>query len=241
MAGYSETPLHAKLGIKEGMTVDLLNAPPEVVTELPNGVVVKRQAGGSADVVVAFFTRRADFERRLGALGKMVFPSGGLWIAWPKQAAGVRTDMTGDGVREVALPLGLVDNKVCAIDETWSGLRMVWRRERRSVRAADSGRRRRVCPIVDNRSGPRGTRPSPGVQSADVVEPVNGRCGYWAGGGPPRSPAPLPGPPWRPGPPGSPMATDVAATVFAVSVPKAATVPPTVTLARVGEDTPRSR
>ncbi|HEV3263953.1 MAG TPA: DUF3052 domain-containing protein [Acidimicrobiales bacterium] len=132
VAGYSGTPLSTKLGIKEGMTIALLKAPPGVVTDLPNGVVVKGQARGSADVVVAFFTRRADFEPRLAALGKMIFPAGGLWIAWPKRSAGVPTDITDNVVREVALPLGLVDNKVCAIDETWSGLRIVWRRERRS-------------------------------------------------------------------------------------------------------------
>jgi hypothetical protein len=132
MAGYSGTPLHTKLGIKAGMTVALLKSPPGVVTELPNGVVVKRQARGSADVVVAFVTRRAELEPRLAALGKMIFPAGGLWIAWPKRAAGVPTDITDQVVREVSLPLGLVDNKVCAIDETWSGLRVVWRRERRS-------------------------------------------------------------------------------------------------------------
>ena len=132
MAGYSGTPLPTKLGIKEGMTVALLKAPPAVVTDLPNGVMVKRQARGSAEVVVAFFTRRAELELRLDALGKMIFPAGGLWIAWPKRAAGVPTDITDNVVREVALPLGLVDNKVCAIDETWSGLRVVWRRDRRS-------------------------------------------------------------------------------------------------------------
>ena len=82
-------------------------------------------------MVVAFFTRRAKFEGRLGALGTMIFPAGGLWIAWPKQSSGVETDMTADGVREVALPVGLVDNKVCAIDETWSGLRFVNRRSAR--------------------------------------------------------------------------------------------------------------
>jgi hypothetical protein len=132
MAGYSGTPLPTKLGLNEGMTLALLKAPSGVVADLPNGVAVKRQARGRADVVVAFFTRRADFERRVQGLGTMIFPSGGLWIAWPKRAAGIPTDMTDDIVREVALPLGLVDNKVCAIDETWSGLRVVWRRERRS-------------------------------------------------------------------------------------------------------------
>jgi hypothetical protein len=132
VAGYSGTPLPTKLGIKEGMAVALLKAPPGVVADLPNGVVVKRQARGSADVVVAFFTRRAELDRRLASLGQMIFPAGGLWIAWPKRAAGVPTDISDNVVREVALPLGLVDNKVCAIDETWSGLRVVWRRDRRS-------------------------------------------------------------------------------------------------------------
>ena len=98
---------------------------------MPPAVSVKRQARGTADVVVAFFTRRRDFERRIGSLSKMVFPAGGLWVAWPKRASGLETDMHEGVLREVALPLGLVDNKVCAIDETWTGMRVVWRRERR--------------------------------------------------------------------------------------------------------------
>ena len=132
MAGYSGTPLPKKLGITEGSTLALIGAPPGVIEGLPPGVVVKRQARGSADVVVAFFTQRREFERRVDALARMVFPAGGLWVAWPKRSSGVETTMHEDVVREVALPLGLVDNKVCAIDETWSGLRVVWRRERRS-------------------------------------------------------------------------------------------------------------
>ncbi len=94
---------------------------------------MRHRAQGAADVVVAFFTERRDLERRIGALWKMVFPSGGLWLAWPKRASGVATTVNEDVVREFALPLGLVDNKVCAIDETWSGLRVVWRRERRGA------------------------------------------------------------------------------------------------------------
>jgi hypothetical protein len=113
------------------MTLALLKAPPGVLAEMPSGVVVKHQARGRADVVVAFFVRRAELERRIGVLVTMVFPHGGLWIAWPKRASGVGTDVSDGVVREVALPLGLVDNKVCAIDETWSGLRVVWRRELR--------------------------------------------------------------------------------------------------------------
>jgi hypothetical protein len=132
MAGYSGTPLPKKLGIREGSTLALLGAPPGLIDGLPPGVTVKRQARGSADVVVAFFTERREFERRVEALGRMIFPDGGLWVAWPKRASGVETTMGEDVVRQVALPLGLVDNKVCAIDATWSGLRVVWRRERRT-------------------------------------------------------------------------------------------------------------
>ncbi len=132
MAGYSGTPLPKKLGITEGSTLALIGAPPGVIDRLPPGVVVKRRARGSADVVVAFFTERREFERRVDALARMVFPAGGLWVAWPKRSSGAGTTMHEDVVREVALPLGLVDNKVCAIDETWSGLRVVWRRERRT-------------------------------------------------------------------------------------------------------------
>ena len=132
MAGYSGTPLPKKLGIAEGSTLVLIDAPSGVIGDLPPGVTVKRQARGTADVVVAFFTRRKDFERRVGPLSKVIFPAGGLWVAWPKRASGVESVMYEGVMREVALPLGLVDNKVCAIDETWTGMRVVWRRERRS-------------------------------------------------------------------------------------------------------------
>jgi hypothetical protein len=132
MAGYSGTPLPKKLGIADGSTVALVGAPPGVIGELPAGVTVKTQARGRADVVVAFFTERRDFERRIEALGRMIFPSGGLWVAWPKRSSGRATTVDENVVRELALPLGLVDNKVCAIDDMWSGLRVVWRRARRS-------------------------------------------------------------------------------------------------------------
>jgi hypothetical protein len=134
MAGYSGTPLPQKLGIIEGSSLALVAAPPGVLGRLPAGVTVKQQARGKADVVVAFFTQRRDLERRIGTLGRMVYPAGGLWIAWPKRASGVPTTVNEETVRAVALPLGLVDNKVCAIDGTWSGLRLVWRRERRERR-----------------------------------------------------------------------------------------------------------
>jgi hypothetical protein len=130
-SGYSGTPLPKKLGIASGSTVALVGAPAGVIDGLPNDVTVKRQARGKADVVVAFFTERRELERRIEALGRMIFPAGGLWVAWPKRTSGLATTMDENVVRAVALPLGLVDNKVCAIDETWTGLRVVWRRERR--------------------------------------------------------------------------------------------------------------
>jgi hypothetical protein len=131
VAGYSQTPLPTKLGLREGATLAVLNGPPGVLTDLPSGVAVKHQARGTADIVVAFFTKRSLLERRISTLGTMIFPAGGLWIAWPKRSSGVETDITDNGIRQAAIPLGLVDNKVCAIDETWSALRVVWRRERR--------------------------------------------------------------------------------------------------------------
>jgi hypothetical protein len=131
--GNPATPLATKLGIKEGITLALVGAPDGVLTELPSGVRVKRRARGPADVVVAFFVRRLELERRVDALGAMVFPSGGLWIAWPKRSSGMETDITDQVAREVGLPRGLVDNKVCAVDATWTGLRFVWRRQRRGA------------------------------------------------------------------------------------------------------------
>ncbi len=134
MAGYSGTPLPKKLGIRPGATVALLGAPPEfgeLLDPLPDGVTLRRRLGADLEVVVAFFTRAADLARRLPALERSIFSEGGLWVAWPKRSSGVATDITEDTIRDVALPRGLVDNKVCAIDETWSGLRLVWRKERR--------------------------------------------------------------------------------------------------------------
>ena len=131
-AGYSGTPLPRKLGIKEGHRLAVLGAPGDVdLGELPHGVTVVRRASGTADVIVSFHTERRDLERRLPALRRVMAPASGLWIAWPKRASKMATDMTEDVVREVALPTGLVDNKVCAIDATWSGLRLVIRRSER--------------------------------------------------------------------------------------------------------------
>ena len=126
--GYSGTPLPRKLGIRPGHRVALLGAPEAfALPELPDDVRIVRRAGGQADVIVSFHVARADFARRLAILRAMMRPASGLWIAWPKRASKVATDMTEDVVREVALPTGLVDNKVCAIDDVWSGLRLVIR------------------------------------------------------------------------------------------------------------------
>ena len=132
--GYSGTPLPRKLGLKPGMRVAWPGAPeefPALLGPLPDGVTVKRRATAPLDLAVVFVTRRAALARRLPGLRAAIAPDGAVWAAWPKRASGVATDMTEDVVRELALPLGLVDVKVCAIDETWSGLRLVIRRELR--------------------------------------------------------------------------------------------------------------
>ena len=129
MSGYSGTPLPKKLGIKEGSRVAFRNAPEDfakTLGELPDGVEVKQIVRGPLDVIIAFFSRRAELEGRLSVLVSALEPAaGGLWIAWPKSSSGVETDISGNVVRTVGLAAGLVDNKVCAIDETWSSLRFV--------------------------------------------------------------------------------------------------------------------
>ena len=123
-----------KLGIKPGARIAFAQAPPafdELLGELPEGVTVHARVRRSLDVIVFFTTRRAELQARIESLRAALVPDGALWIAWPKRASGVASDMTEDVVRDVALPLGLVDNKVAAIDGTWSGLRLVIRRELR--------------------------------------------------------------------------------------------------------------
>jgi hypothetical protein len=134
--GYSGTPLPGKLGIKAGHTVALIDAPPgfgDSLAPLPDLVTVQDGPAGGVplDVIVWFVVSRAELAARLGSLRARMAPACGLWIAWPKRASKVRTDMTEHIVREIALPTGLVDNKVCAIDQVWSGLRLVIRRELR--------------------------------------------------------------------------------------------------------------
>jgi hypothetical protein len=139
MAGYSGTPLPQKLGIKEGHRVVLVDAPPGFdLGSLPTGAVLQRGLArrGAAppplDVIVAFVKQRAELALRIEACRPRMAQDGGLWIAWPKKASGVATDIVEDTIREVALPTGLVDNKVCAIDDIWSGLRLVIRKELRT-------------------------------------------------------------------------------------------------------------
>jgi hypothetical protein len=124
MAGYSSTPLPRKLGIKPGHRVLVLGAPEGFALD---DVRVLTTARGKADVILSFHDRRADLARRMPKLRKLMEPAAGLWIAWPKRTSKLPTDLTEDVVRELALENTLVDNKVCAIDETWSGLRLVIR------------------------------------------------------------------------------------------------------------------
>lgn len=128
--GYSGTPLARKLGVPAGSTLRLVGAPEGFEIEgLPDGVTFRTR--GRADVVLLFTTSYADLARRIEPLGRAIHPGGALWVAWPKKASGVATDLTENVLRDVALPLGLVDNKVCAVTDVWSALRLVWRRENR--------------------------------------------------------------------------------------------------------------
>ena len=130
MAGYSGTPLPKKLGIKQGAKLGLFGAPPgfdRTLGALPDGVKRTTKLAGSLDVAVFFATSRAVLERRFAALAKAIAPAGSLWISWPKKSSGKKTDLDENVVRSVGLDEGLVDVKVCAVDETWSGLKFVVR------------------------------------------------------------------------------------------------------------------
>jgi len=123
MAGYSGTPLPQKLGIKDGARVRLAGAPDGFARQI--GVVPR--ARGEADVIVLFTRSASDLKKSFDRMRKSLHPAGGLWVAWPKKASGVPTDLDENVVRRIGLATGMVDNKVCAIDETWSGLRFVVR------------------------------------------------------------------------------------------------------------------
>ena len=137
VAGYSGTPLPKKLGIKPGARVAVLSAPDgfldTTLRPLPDQVELRSRARGPLDVIVFFTKRRAQLERRFDTLVNALDHAGALWVAWPKGTSGVPTDLTENIVRDVALPKGLVDTKVAAIDEIWSGLKLVIRLENRGT------------------------------------------------------------------------------------------------------------
>ncbi|MDB5681925.1 MAG: hypothetical protein JWO16_1730 [Sphingomonas bacterium] len=134
VAGYSGTPLAKKLGLKPGMRAWFAAMPDSVRTEIGPitiGVMEERDATAGLDAAHVFVTDRADLERHLAALRDLIQPTGQIWVSWPKKASKVPTDITEDVIRDVALPIGLVDVKVCAVDDVWSGLKLVIRRELR--------------------------------------------------------------------------------------------------------------
>jgi hypothetical protein len=130
MVGYSGTPLPKKLCIRAGARVALVNAPPgfgSALGALPDGAELVLPSRRGLDVVLLFARSRAELVRRFETLAGRIRPDGSLWVAWPKKASGVETDLAEPYVRQHGLDVGLVDVKVCAVDETWSGLRFVYR------------------------------------------------------------------------------------------------------------------
>jgi hypothetical protein len=138
MAGYSGTPLPQKLGLKPGLTVVTINAPTNyrrLLDSILEGLSFSARLKPDSSFVHLFVRRRSELARRLPVLRKTVADTGTIWISWPKKSAGLFTDVTEDVVRAVALPLGFVDVKVCAIDKTWSGLKLMVRRKNRKKSA----------------------------------------------------------------------------------------------------------
>jgi hypothetical protein len=132
--GYSGTPLARKLGIAAGSRVAALHAPDEYLdwlAPLPEGVKFAARASATTDVVHVFADRRAELAAQLDSLRGRIAPAAAVWVSWPKKASRVPTDITEDTIREIALPLGFVDVKVCAVSEVWSGLKLVIRKELR--------------------------------------------------------------------------------------------------------------
>ena len=130
MAGYSGTPLQKKLGIKEGSRVWLVNPPRgfrKTLGDLPRNVLFVGQSAGPLDLILFFVKSRSQLLNNFSKLASKLAPAGMLWIAWPKRASGVATDLSDNVVRGIGLDAGLVDTKICAIDEVWSGLRFVIR------------------------------------------------------------------------------------------------------------------
>ena len=134
VVGYSGTPLARKLGFKALTHAFVSGAPDDyesLLQPLPEGVVFERAAGPTTDIAHLFVTRREDLAKQLSALRSKLGPAAALWVSWPKKASKVPTTVTEDVIRELALPLGFVDIKVCAVSEVWSGLKLVVRKELR--------------------------------------------------------------------------------------------------------------
>jgi len=129
--GYSGRPQAVKLGLKPGQRAHLHNPPDGWALTDPPAGLAGPGPDGSADVILAFFTCAGEIGEQIGELARQIYPAGALWVTWPRRAAGHRSDITDNLIREHALPIGLVDVKVAAIDDDWSGLRLVWRTERR--------------------------------------------------------------------------------------------------------------
>ena len=133
-SGYSGTPLAVKLGIRDGAAVVLVGAPRayrELLQPIPRGVRFATNPGATADIVQVFVTERAVLARALAAYRRALSPQTAVWVSWPKRSSGVATEVTEETIREIALPLGFVDVKVCAVNETWSALKLVVRKELR--------------------------------------------------------------------------------------------------------------
>jgi hypothetical protein len=135
--GYSGTPLAKKLGIKPGARLFVAGAPVnylELVAPLPENVQLTPRLRPDTDIVHVFSTQRVKLVEALRSTLAKMKPDGAIWVSWPKKASRMQTDITEDTIREVALPMGLVDIKVCAVDDTWSGLKLVLRKEKRKSR-----------------------------------------------------------------------------------------------------------
>jgi hypothetical protein len=129
----STKPFSVKLGVGVGTVLAMLHAPSSFTLEVDPSVVVRRSSRGHAEIILAFYIDSSRIKSEIVKLGQIIFPKGSLWIAWPKKASGVSTTVTDHVVRDIALPLRLVDNKVCAIDDVWTALRMQWRLEPRTA------------------------------------------------------------------------------------------------------------
>jgi hypothetical protein len=136
MAGYSGTPLAQKLGFKPGATVIVIDAPDnyqKLLGRFARDLKFTNHPARDSEFVHLFATRRAELAQQLRHLRKQITETAMVWVSWPKKSSGVPTDITEDTIREVALPLGFVDTKVCAVDEVWSGLKLMIRREKRKL------------------------------------------------------------------------------------------------------------